>query len=82
MRLGTLSSSKINWARTDHDHLGKLLTYMVTVGAKTAIWVAAEPRSEHVSTVAWLNESSAASFYLLKIEAIRMAIPHRRLYSH
>lgn len=58
--------------RTDHDHLGKLLTYMVTVGAKTAIWVAAEPRSEHVSTVAWLNESSAASFYLLKIEAIRI----------
>lgn len=58
--------------KTDHDHLGKLLTYMVTVGAKTAIWVAAEPRSEHVSTVAWLNESSAASFYLLKIEAIRI----------
>jgi hypothetical protein len=45
---------------------------MVTVGAKTAIWVAADPRSEHVSTVAWLNESSAASFYLLKIEAIRI----------
>jgi hypothetical protein len=58
--------------KTDHDHLGKLLTYMVAVGAKTAIWVAAEPRSEHVSTVAWLNESSAASFYLLKIEAIRI----------
>lgn len=58
--------------KTDHDHLGKLLTYMVAIGAKTAIWVAAEPRSEHVSTVAWLNESAAASFYLLKIEAIRI----------
>jgi hypothetical protein len=45
---------------------------MVAVGAKTAIWVVAEPRSEHVSTIAWLNESAAASFYLLKIEAIRI----------
>jgi hypothetical protein len=58
--------------KTDHDHLGKVLTYMVAVSAKTAIWVAAEPRSEHVSTIAWLNETSAASFYLLKIEAIRI----------
>jgi hypothetical protein len=58
--------------KTDHDHLGKVLTYMVAVSAKTAIWVAAEPRPEHVSTIAWLNETSAASFYLLKIEAIRI----------
>ncbi|MBN1459933.1 MAG: DUF4268 domain-containing protein, partial [Armatimonadetes bacterium] len=56
--------------KTDHDHLGKLLTYMVSREAKTAVWVAADPRPEHVKTVAWLNESTDASFFLMKIEAI------------
>jgi len=58
--------------KTDHDHLGKLLTYMVSREAKTAIWVAAEPRPEHVKAVAWLNESTDSSFFLLKIEAIQI----------
>lgn len=31
-----------------------------------------EPRPEHVSTISWLNESSSASFYLLKVEAVRI----------
>lgn len=59
--------------RSDHDHLGKLLTYLVAFEARTAIWIVAEPRPEHVSAVAWLNESSSGSFFLLKIEAIRIA---------
>jgi len=32
----------------------------------------AEPRPEHVNAVSWLNESSTAAFYLLKVEAIRI----------
>lgn len=58
--------------KSDHDHLGKVLTYLVAVGAKTAIWIVADPRPEHVSAMAWLNESSTASFYLLKLEAIKI----------
>jgi hypothetical protein len=45
---------------------------LVAFGAKTAVWIVSEPRPEHVSAVAWLNESTAASFYLLKLEAIRI----------
>ena len=56
--------------RSDHDHLGKLITYLSMFGAKTAVWIVADPRPEHVRAVAWLNESSSASFYLLKVEAI------------
>jgi len=56
--------------KSDHDHLGKILTYLVAMAAKTAIWIVADPRPEHVSAITWLNESSSASFYLLKIEAI------------
>lgn len=58
--------------KSNHDHLGKLLTYLVAFEAKTAIWIVSEPRPEHVSTIAWLNESSLASFYLLKVEAIKI----------
>ncbi len=58
--------------RSDHDHLGKVITYLTAFEAKTAIWIVAEPRPEHTRAVAWLNEASDASFYLLKAEAIRI----------
>ncbi|MGC9347882.1 MAG: DUF4268 domain-containing protein [Anaerolineae bacterium] len=59
-------------ARSDHDHLGKLITYAVALDAKTAIWIVADPRPEHIGAVNWLNESSAVGFYLVKLEAIRI----------
>ena len=58
--------------RSNHDHLGKVITYLVAMEAKTAIWIVANPRPEHVSAIAWLNESSSGSFYLLKLEAIKI----------
>jgi hypothetical protein len=60
--------------QTDHRHLGQLLTYLINLDAKVAIWVASEPRSEHQKVIAWLNESTPAdiSFYLVKIETIRI----------
>lgn len=60
--------------RTDHDHLGKLLTYMINLEAKTAIWVATEVRPEHQRVIDWLNEATGAdtSFYFVKVEAIRI----------
>jgi len=63
---------EIQLGKSDHDHLGKLLTYLTSLGAKTAIWIVADPRSEHVRAISWLNESSSASFYLLKVEAVRI----------
>jgi uncharacterized protein DUF4268 len=57
--------------RSDHDHLGKVLTYLSAFDAKIAIWIVGQPRAEHVSAVAWLNESNtSADFYLIKAEAI------------
>lgn len=58
--------------KSDHNHLGKLITYLVAMGAKTAIWVVSEPRPEHIASISWLNESSTAKFYLLKLEPIRI----------
>ena len=58
--------------RSDHDHLGKLITYLAAFEANTAIWIVSDPRPEHVGAVTWLNESVAASFFLVKVEAVRI----------
>ena len=58
--------------KSDHDHLGKLLTYLVAMGARSAIWIVSNPRPEHIAAITWLNESSSANFYLLKVEAIQI----------
>jgi Domain of unknown function (DUF4268) len=58
--------------RSDHDHLGKLLTYLAGIdGASVAIWIVKEPRPEHVKALSWLNTSvEGTEFYLVKLEAI------------
>ena len=58
--------------KSNHDHLGKLLTYLTAVEARAAVWLVAAPRPEHIGAIAWLNESTAASFYLVKVEAVRI----------
>jgi len=58
--------------KSNHDHLGKVITYLTVLEAKIAIWIVSDPRPEHIRAISWLNESSSASFYLLKIEAIQI----------
>ena len=60
------------YGKSDHDHLGKLLTYMTAFEGSTAVWVVEEPRPEHVRAISWLNEASSGAFYLVKVEAIRI----------
>ncbi len=60
--------------RTDHTHLGQLLTYAVGVDAKTIIWVTSDPRPEHIKVIEWLNETTPADmgWYIVKIEVVRI----------
>lgn len=59
--------------KTNHEHLGKLLTYLANLDAKIAIWISSDPRQEHERTIAWLNEfNPGISFYLVKIEAYKI----------
>ncbi|OFW10360.1 MAG: hypothetical protein A3G20_10030 [Acidobacteria bacterium RIFCSPLOWO2_12_FULL_59_11] len=59
---------------TDHDHLGKLLTYLTNIDAKTAIWISSAPRPEHIRAVQWLNETTPddIAFYLVRLAAYRI----------
>lgn len=58
--------------KSNHDHLGKIITYLSAMEAKAAIWLVSDPRPEHVAAIAWLNESSSAAFYMVKVEAVRI----------
>ena len=59
--------------KTNHDHLGKILTYVSNLEVKVAIWISSEPRIEHERAIEWLNESgSGIGFYLIKIEAYKI----------
>lgn len=58
---------------SDHDHLGKIVTYLSAFEAKIGIWIVEIPRTEHVNAINWLNEgSNDCYFYLLKLEAIKI----------
>lgn len=61
--------------KTDHDHLGKLITYLSNLDAKSAIWVTSEPKQEHINAINWLNEignKAGIEFYLVKVEGYRI----------
>lgn len=59
--------------KTNHEHLGKILTYVSNLDAKIAVWISSDPRPEHERAIEWLNESgSGVDFYLVKIEAYRI----------
>lgn len=57
--------------KTNHDHLGKVLTYMTNLEAKSAIWICREARPEHKKAINWLDENTTpeTTFYLIKVEA-------------
>jgi len=58
--------------RSDHDHLGKLITYLTAMGAKGAIWIVRDPRPEHLAAVQWLNQALDTDFYMVKVEAVKI----------
>ncbi len=60
--------------RTDHDHLGKLLTYASGTRADVIIWVAESFTDEHLGAVAWLNDNTlpGVGFFAVRVEVLQI----------
>lgn len=60
---------------TDHDHLGKVITYLTNLDAKIAIWIVKHPRPEHIRAVQWLNEVTPddTAIFLVRVAAYRIS---------
>ena len=59
---------------TDHDHLGKLITYAAALEAHWAVLVAKAFRPEHRSALTWLNSISGegSGFFGIEVHAVRI----------
>ena len=55
---------------TNHDHLGKIITYASGYDAEIIIWIVKDYREEHQKAIDWLNEHTDEniSFFLIKVE--------------
>jgi hypothetical protein len=60
--------------RTDHSHLGQILTYAAGLDAATLIWITPQFTDEHRAALDWLNEHSdeKTSFLGLEVELWRI----------
>ena len=54
--------------KTDHRHLGQLLTYAAGLDAVTIVWIASEFTEEHRSALDWLNKITDANFRFFGLE--------------
>ena len=56
--------------KTDHDHLGKAITYASFLDATAIVWIASDFTDEHKKALDWLNDhtSEELSFYGVKLE--------------
>ena len=61
--------------RSDHTHLGQILTYLAGVKAQTVIWIARDFDESHRSAIRWLNDHTVESFGFLavRVRVVRIA---------
>ena len=57
--------------QTNHDHLGKIITYASGLDASVVVWIVADARQEHASAIEWLNKHTDddLAFFLIEVHA-------------
>lgn len=57
------------FGRTNHGHLGQILTYLAGIeNAKTVVWIAETIQHDHRAAVDWLNSNTTEDFSFFAIE--------------
>lgn len=59
---------------TNHDHLGKIITYAAGLNAKYVVWIVETAKEEHRAAIEWLNNNSSkdVNFFLIEIHAYQI----------
>ena len=59
---------------TNHDHLGKIITYASGLDASVVVWIVSSARDEHASAVEWLNKHTddELAFFLIEVHAYKI----------
>lgn len=59
---------------SNHDHLGKIITYASGLDANVVVWIVKEAREEHRSAIEWLNNNTSTNinFFLIEIHAYKI----------
>lgn len=60
--------------KTDHNHLGQIITYASGLDAKVMVWVVKEATEQHRAAVEWLNNNlnSGIGFYLVEVHVLKI----------
>ncbi|MCF0121766.1 MAG: DUF4268 domain-containing protein [Lachnospiraceae bacterium] len=63
------------YGKSDHKHLGQLITYASVLGANAAIWIAEDFDEGHLKAIEWLNENSLDNigFYAVRVEVWKLS---------
>jgi len=59
---------------SNHDHLGKIITYASGLDAAVVVWIVTEAREEHKSAIEWLNNNTNkdVNFFFLELHAYKI----------
>lgn len=60
--------------KTDHDHLGKIITYAAGLNAQFVVWIVGKALDEHKAAIEWLNNNTddTINFFLIELHAYRI----------
>lgn len=59
---------------SNHDHLGKIITYASGLDAQVIVWIVKQAKEEHKSAIEWLNNNtnSDINFFLIELHAYKI----------
>lgn len=60
--------------KSDHGHLGQLMTYLAGTDAKIIVWIATDFSEPHLAALKWLNEHTADpfAFFAVRLRVVRI----------